>query len=119
MARKRTDIRLVVRAEVEKAIRKLEKTEHGIDKMSKSGGRAAPVFSKLGGVVGGFIAALSIRQIVNFTLEMTKLADSAEQAWLNGRVSSIRRNPSTQVAAVHVEVDDALRLLQALSKRQA
>jgi hypothetical protein len=79
MARKKTDIRLVVRSEVNKAIRDLERTEKGIDKTSKAGGRATPIFSKLGGVVAGFIAALSVRQMVNFALEVTKLADSAEQ----------------------------------------
>jgi len=77
MARKDKDIRLIVQAEVDKAIRDLKKTDQQIDNMSKSAKTGVPSFTALKGAVSGFVGALAVRELAQGVIELGKLGAQA------------------------------------------
>ena len=66
-------IRLLVQAEVAKAIKDLDKTEKEIDDLNRTAKKGTPSFKGLGKAVKGFMAAFAIKQIADYTLHLAKL----------------------------------------------
>lgn len=75
----KSKIELIVEAQVRKALSELKKTENGIDHLSGSAKEANAVFRKATGALGGFVGALSVKEMIGFTLEVAKLGDQMNQ----------------------------------------
>jgi hypothetical protein len=73
----RKDIKLIVRTEVQKALRDLDKTEQGIDDINRSAKKGTPMFKGLGNAVGGFISVLAVKEIAQGAIELAKLGAEA------------------------------------------
>ncbi len=77
MAAGATDIRLLVRAEVEKAIRDLNRTEKELNDLNKTAGKGAGTFGSLEKAVTGFVGVLAIREVADFAVETAKLSSKS------------------------------------------
>jgi hypothetical protein len=77
MARKSEDIRLIVRTEVDKAIKDLDKVERNINDLDTGAKKADEGFLSLGNSVKSFIGALAIREIARGVIELGNLGAEA------------------------------------------
>lgn len=67
------DIKLIIRTEVDKAIKDLDKTEKELKDIDKSAKGIGKTFGGIKGAVGGFVAALALKEIAQVTIELTKM----------------------------------------------
>lgn len=77
MARSTKDIRLLVRAEVESAIRKLKEVEGGLDGVEGKGKGAGKALGGLGAGIAGLVAGLSVAALGRISLELSKISAEA------------------------------------------
>lgn len=76
MAR-RSEILLSVAAQVDDAVKRLQRLEKQVDNVSKSGNTAGKVFSGFKSVFGGLIGGFAAAQLASTALEMNKLGAEA------------------------------------------
>jgi len=75
----KSKIELIVESKVKDALRDLDRTDDKIDKLNKSGKKSSAIFSKAGKVMGGFIGAVALKEVAQYTLNLAKLGDAAKQ----------------------------------------
>jgi len=103
----KSKIEILIEAKVKEAINNLNKAEDEIDKMGKTGQEAGMSFSQLGTAVKGFISALAIREVAQFSVEVSKLY---------GNAVSLRRSLANLAAK---EGTDIVQLMNDLRKATA
>lgn len=103
----KSKIEILIEAKVKEAINNLNKAEDEIDKMGKAGKTAGMSFSQLGTAVKGFISALAIREVAQFSIEVSKLY---------GNAVSLRRSLANLAAK---EGTDIVQLMNDLRKATA
>lgn len=74
----KSKIELLIESKVREALRDLDRTEKEIDDLGKTGKKVNSTFSGLTKTLGGFVAALGIREVSRFAIEVTELVGRAQ-----------------------------------------
>lgn len=77
MADQITDIRLIIRSEVDRAINEIRKSNRELGKLDTTASNLNQKFKKLKNTVTGVVAALALRKVAQVTIELTKVAAEA------------------------------------------
>lgn len=77
-AQTKSKIEIVVEAKVKDALKELGLTEKEIDKLSKTSNKANNTFSGLQKTVKQVFGAIALKQVADFTLEVTKLSGKSD-----------------------------------------
>ncbi len=78
MPRRDSEIRLIVRTEIEKALKDLKRTNQGIDNVTKSGKKSIAALGSLKTVIGGLITVAAVKQVTSMAIELGELGAKAE-----------------------------------------